>query len=83
MLKSTCVPVQKHLEDFKKHPRVYWEFEDLIEQYKEKYGQDTPYDKIDLYDFCVKTHRTAKLRHMSLRGFFGAYALYVKIKEAE
>ena len=83
MLKSTCVPAQKHIEDFKKHPRIYWEFEDLIKQYKEKYGQDTPYDKIDLYDFTYHMHGASRLRQMSLRGFFGTYAWYVKMKEAE
>ena len=83
MIKSECVDGQKRLDDFKKYPKIYWEFEDLIEQYKEKYGQDTPYDKIDLYDYTFQMHGKSRLRQMGRAGFFGAYACYVKMKEAE
>ena len=69
MLKSTCVPGQKHIEDFKKRPKIYWEFEDLIEQYKEKYGQDTPFDKIDLYDYTFQMHGKSRFRQWDVQGF--------------
>jgi len=72
---------QKHLDDFVKYPKIYWEFEDLIEQYKEKYGYDTPFDKIDLYDFTFQMHGKSRLKHMSRPGFFGVYARYIKMKK--
>lgn len=83
MLKSTCVPGQKHIEDFKRHPKIYWDFEDLIKQYKERYGQDTPFDKIDLYDYTFQMRGNSRLKRMNRAGFFATYAWYVKIKEVE
>ena len=65
MLKSTCVPGQKHIEDFKRHPKIYWDFEDLIKQYKERYGQDTPFDKIDLYDYTFQMRGNSRLKRMN------------------
>lgn len=83
MIKSVCAPGQKCLDDFAKHPKIYWEFEDLIKQYKERYGQDTPFDKIDLYDYTFQMRGNSRLKQMSRPGFFGVYAWYVKIKEVE
>ena len=83
MIKSVCAPGQKCLDDFAKHPKIYWEFEDLIEQYKERYGQDTPFDKIDLYDYTFQICGNSRLKQMSRRGFFATYAWYIKIKEVE
>ena len=83
MIKSVCAPGQKCLDDFAKHPKIYWEFEDLIEQYKERYGQDTPFDKIDLYDYTFQMRGNSRLKQMGRAGFSGAYAWYVKMKEVE
>ena len=83
MLKSTCVPGQKHIEDFKRHPKIYWDFEDLIKQYKDKYGQYTPFYKIYLYDYTFQMRGNSRLKRMNRAGFFATYAWYVKIKEVE
>ena len=83
MIKSVCAPGQKCLDDFAKHPKIYWEFEDRIEQYKERYGQDTPFDKIDLYDYTFQMRGNSRLKQMGRPGFFGVYAWYVKMKEVE
>ena len=83
MIKSVCTHGQKHLDDFVKYRKIYWEFEDLIEQYKEKYGQDTPFDKIDLYDYTFQMRGKSRLRQMGRPAFFGLYAQYIKMKEVE
>ena len=81
MLKSTCVPGQKCLDDFAKHPKIYWEFEDLIKQYRERYGQGTPYDEIDLYEYTFQMRGKSRLKQMSRPAFFGLYAQYIKHKK--
>jgi hypothetical protein len=81
MIKSVCAPGQKCLDDFAKHPKIYWEFEDLIEQYKERYGQDTPFDEIDLYEYTFQMRGKSRLKQMSRPAFFGLYAQYIKHKK--
>lgn len=83
MINSVCAQGQKRLDDFVKYPKIYWAFENLIEQYKQKYGQDTPFDKIDLFDYTFQMRGKSRLRQMGRGGFFGAYAWYVKMKEVE
>ena len=83
MLKSVCIPEQKSLDDFKRLPPIYHQFEALISKFQSKYGDVEP-DCASLFEFTYELkHGNRRLRNMSFVGFSGAYRIYSKIKQKE
>ncbi len=81
MLKSVCIPEQKSLDDFKRLPPIYNQFEALISKFQSKYGDVEP-DCASLFEFTYQLqHGNQRLRGMSFAGFSRAYRIYSKIKQ--
>ncbi|AGO61407.1 hypothetical protein [Ferroplasma acidarmanus] len=84
MLKSLCIPEQKSLDDFKRMPPIYNQFEALISKFQSKYGFEKKPDCQSLFEFTYELqHGNQRLRNMSFVGFSRAYRIYSKIKQKE